>query len=219
VLALYRAQKDSFHAADLQLVGAVQSNIAAALQNAFAFREAEFRANLDELTGLLSRRPFVRLLDEELAKARRRKEPLALIVSELPSKEELNGSASDLLVAIGHGLRQASRDYDRLARIEENRFALLLPRVKASNVVAILDRMREITEKSSTAVLGRPVGLKSAGALYPDDGDGARHLLAVVEQRLEGSKQRWEESLRALIHAGAAHPAPEATAVEKITAP
>ncbi len=203
VLALYRSQRDAFHRGDLQLISAVRFNIAAALQNAFAFREAEFRANLDGLTGLLLRSPFVRLIDEELAKARRNKQPLALIVSELPSKEELNGSADELLVAISGGLRDASRDGDRMGRIDENRFALLLPRVKAAHVVAILERMREIAEKSSAAVLGHPIDLKSAGAFYPDDGDGARHLLSVVEQRLKGSRERWEESLGALIRAGA----------------
>jgi putative nucleotidyltransferase with HDIG domain/diguanylate cyclase (GGDEF)-like protein len=216
VLALYRTQEDAFDRADLQLISAVRSNIAAALQNAFAFREAESRANLDELTGLLRRSPFVSLINEELAKARRNKQPLALIVSELPSKNELNGSAGDLLIAISKGLRQASRESDRMGRIEENRFALLLPQVKAAHVIAILERIREITEKSSTAVLGRPIQLKSAAAFYPDDGDGARHLLAVVEQRLEGSEQRWEESLRALIHAGAEHEAErELARVEK----
>ena len=199
VLALYRLQKDSFTRAEFHLISAVQANIAAALQSAFTHRAAEFKANLDEATGLLSLSPFLRLLEEELGKARRTKQPLALIVSELPGQQE---PAGDLLVAIARGLQQASRDCDRLGRIDGNRFALILPRVRAAHVTAILDRLREITDKSTAAILGHPLDLKSAGAFYPDDGDGARHLLSVVEQRLEGSKQRWEESLRALIHAG-----------------
>jgi diguanylate cyclase (GGDEF)-like protein/putative nucleotidyltransferase with HDIG domain len=207
VLALYRIDKDSFARAEFQLVSAVQANIASALQNAFAYREAESKANLDQLTGLLNRPQFVRHLDEELSIARRTRQPLALVISELPAYAELAASvgdrqADDLLIAISKGLRQASRERDRLGRIKENRFALVLPRVKAAHVIAILDRMGEITNRSSAAVFGRPIVLKSAGAFYPDDGDGARHLLAVVEQRLEASSQRWEESLRALLHAG-----------------
>jgi diguanylate cyclase (GGDEF)-like protein/putative nucleotidyltransferase with HDIG domain len=207
ILALYRADKDSFARVEFQLVSAVQANIAAALQNAFAYREAESKANLDRLTGLLNRSQFVRHLDEELSIARRTSQPLALVISEVPPYAELAASigdrqADDLLIAIGKGLRQASRERDRLGRIKENRFALVLPQVKAAHVVAILDRMGEITNRSSAAVFGRPIGLKSAGAFYPDDGDGARHLLSVVEQRLDASNEGWEESLRALIHAG-----------------
>jgi diguanylate cyclase (GGDEF)-like protein len=160
------------------------------------------------LTGLLNRSQFVRHLDEELSMARRTRQPLALVISELPAYADLAASigdrqADDLLLAISKGLRHASRECDRLGRIKENRFALVLPRVKAAHIVAILDRMGEITNRSSAAVYGRPIELKSAGAFYPDDGDGARHLLAVVEQRLEATNQRWEESLRALILAGA----------------
>lgn len=207
VLALYRTHKDSFTRVEFQLASSIQSNIATALQNAFAFREAQAKANLDHLTGLLSRSQFIRLLDEEVARARRTKESMALVLSELPDFQELAGAvgpkqAEELLITIGKGLRQSSREYDRLGRIGENRFALVLPRMKAAHVVAILDRMREITDRSGTAVFGRPVTLKSAGAFYPDDGDGARHLLSVGEQRLEGAHHSWEESLRALIHAG-----------------
>jgi diguanylate cyclase (GGDEF)-like protein len=207
VLALYRTNKDAFTRIEFQLVSSIQTNIATALQNAFAFREAETKANLDQLTGLLSRSQFIRLLDEEVSRARRTKEPLALVLSELPDFPELaeaigTKQAEDLLISIGKGLRHSSREYDRLGRIGENRFALVLPRMKAAHVVAILDRMREITDRSGNAVFGRPVTLKSAGAFYPDDGDAARHLLSVGEQRLEGAHQRWEESLRALIHAG-----------------
>lgn len=207
VLALYRAGKDSFTRAEFQLVSAVQANITLALQNAFAYREAESKANLDPLTGLLSRGQFLRFLDEELVRARRTREPLALVISELPGYNELAGSAGgrradDLLIAISRGLRQASRDYDRLGRIDQNRFGLVLPRVKAAHIVAILDRMRDLTNRSSETVFGRRVELKSAGVFYPDDGDGGRHLLSVAERRLEASSERWEESLRALMQAG-----------------
>ena len=223
ILALYRAHKDAFTRIEFQLMSSIQPNIATALQNAFAYQEAESKANLDPLTGLLSRGQFVRLLDEEISRARRIKESLALVISELPGYEELARTigekpAEELLVNIGKGLRHSSREYDRLGRIGLNRFALVLPRTKAAHVIAILDRMREVTDRTGTAAFGRAVALKSAGAFYPDDGDGARHLLSVGEKRLEGAHQRWEESLRALIHAGGTSVDP-GVAVEAEVAP
>lgn len=200
VLALYRSRKDSFTRADVQLLTAVQANIAIAIKNAFSYREAESKANLDRVTGLLTRSPFMRLLDTELRKAHRGKEHLALVVSEFPKGGLLpDDAADDLRAAIGRALREVSRANDHLGRIGENRFALILPRVKAANMLTIVGRLREITYASSNTVLGHPVELNLAGAFYPDDGDGARHLLSVVEQRLQSSGERWEESLRALI--------------------
>jgi len=221
VLGLYRAKKDSFTRGELQLALAVAPNIAAALQNAIAHREVELRANLDELTGVHNRSQFLRFLDEELARARRDSQPVALVVAEIGGFRELAESLGyakrdKLLVGICKGLRKASREYDRLGRLAENRFALVLPGMKPAHMLAVLDRLHEIAAENGTAVCGSEVQLSLGGAFYPDDGDGGRNLILVAEQKLEEPGKSWEESLRALIRAGGrpveAEPMVEATA-------
>jgi hypothetical protein len=71
--------------------------------------------------------------------------------------------------------------------------------MKPAHMIAILDRMQEIAVESGSAIRG--VELKLGGSFYPDDGDGARNLLSVGEQKLDGPSQCWEESLRALLRA------------------
>jgi diguanylate cyclase (GGDEF)-like protein/putative nucleotidyltransferase with HDIG domain len=207
VLALYRHKKDAFTRADLQLVSAVAPNITSALENALAHREVESLANLDRLTGACNRSQLIRYLDEELSRARRNEQPVALLIVEIPGYWKLGESfgsskTDDLLIAISKGLRQSSRDYDRLGRIADNRFALVLPGMKPAYMIAILDRIREIAIESGTAVCGHRIELKLGGSFYPDNGDGARNLLAVGEQKLDGPNPRWEESLRALLRVG-----------------
>jgi diguanylate cyclase (GGDEF)-like protein/putative nucleotidyltransferase with HDIG domain len=207
VLALYRSKKDSFTRGELQLVSAVAPNIAAALQNAMAHREVELRANLDQLTGVYNRSQLLRFLDEELARARRDGQPVALVVAELSGFRELAEAdgypkRDELLVAISNGLRKSSREYDRLGRLAENRFAMVLPGVKPAHMIAILDRLHEIAAEAAATVCGHAVDLALGGAFYPDDGDGGRNLLLVGERKLEGPSQSWEQSLRALILAG-----------------
>jgi diguanylate cyclase (GGDEF)-like protein/putative nucleotidyltransferase with HDIG domain len=207
VLALYRNRKDAFTRGELHLVSAVASNIATALQNALAHRDMESRANLDGLTGAYNRSQLLRFFDEELARARRHEQPVALLVAELPAYWELAESLGypkmdDLLISVSKGLRQASREYDCLGRIAENRFALVLPGMKPGYMIALLDRLHEIAAESGAAVCGREIDFGLGGAFYPDDGDGARNLLSVGERKLEGQSQRWEESLRALLRAG-----------------
>jgi len=200
VLALYRNKKDAFSRADLQLVSAVVPNITSALENALAHREVESLANLDRLTGAYTRSQLIRFLDEELSRARRNEQPVTLLIVEVTEYWKLAEShgqpkADELLIAVGKRLRQASRDYDRLGRIAENRYALVLPGMKPAYMTAILDRMREIAVESGNAEI------KLGGSFYPDNGDGARNLLSVGEQKLDGPNQRWEDSLRALLKA------------------
>lgn len=199
VLSLYRAKKDAFKGTDLHLVSAVAPNIAAVLQNALAHREAESRANFDVLTGVYVRSQLLRVLDEELSRARRNEQSVALVIAELPEYEELSKSLGyskmdPLLIAISKGLRQASRNYDCVGRIAENRFALVLPGMKPACTIAILDRIHEIVADSGVAICERPVDLKLGGAFYPDDGDGARNLVSVAERKLERSSQRWKRA-------------------------
>ena len=108
---------------------------------------------------------------------------------------------NDLLIAISQGLRQAFREYDCLGRIAGNRFAVMLPGMKPASMVAILDRIHQVAAEAGISLWKRPVDLKLGGAFYPEDGDGAKHLLSVAERKLERSSQRWEASLRALVRA------------------
>jgi diguanylate cyclase (GGDEF)-like protein/putative nucleotidyltransferase with HDIG domain len=211
VLALYRRKKDSFTRGELELASAVAPNVAAALQNGIDHREVELRANLDELTGVHNRSQLLRFLDEELARARRAGQPVALVVAEIGNYRELAEShgyhkRDELLVAIAKGLRNASREYDRLGRLKENRFAMVLPGMKPAHMIALINRSLEIADEAGTEICGSPLPLQLGVAFYPEDGDGGRNLLLVAERRLEGTSPGWEESLRALVLAGESSP-------------
>ena len=75
VLALYRAEKDTFTGDDLQILTAVTPSIASGLENALKYRRSQERANIDSVTGLLGADLFLRTTTEELARARRKKMP------------------------------------------------------------------------------------------------------------------------------------------------
>lgn len=216
VLALYRRKKDSFTRDELQLALAVTPNIVAAVQNAITHREVELRTNLDELTGVHNRSQLLRFLDEELARARRNQQPVALLVAEITGYRELAQShgyskRDEVLVGISKGLRKASREYDCLGRLAENRFALVLPGMKPAYMMVILNRLHQIATEVGTAVCERPLQVELGGAFYPDDGDGGRNLVLVAERKLEGPSRSWEEGLRSLIRA--AQSSPEADSV------
>jgi diguanylate cyclase (GGDEF)-like protein/putative nucleotidyltransferase with HDIG domain len=211
VLALYRSEKDSFTRSDLQLILAAAPSITVTALNAIAHREAELRANLDELTGLHNRSQLLRILDEELARARRDGQSVAFIVAEISGYRELAEAQGypkrdDLLITISDSLRKVSRNYDRLGMLAENRFALVLPGMKPTHIIGLLNRLHEIASETGIAVCGRPVQMKLGGAFYPDDGDGGRNLAFIAERKLEEVTRGWEESLRALVRASESSP-------------
>jgi len=211
VLALYRSKKDAFSRADLQLVSAVVPNIACTLENALAHQAVESMANLDRLTGACNRSQLIRFLDEELSRARHNEQPVTLLIVEVSGYWRLlesggQAKVDELLIAVSKGLKQSSRDYDRLGRIADDRFAVVLPGMRPASMTAILNRIRELGVELGTE-------LKLGGSFYPDNGDGARNLLAVGEQKLDGPNQRWEESLRALLRVGGTAAADDLDAV------
>jgi diguanylate cyclase (GGDEF)-like protein/putative nucleotidyltransferase with HDIG domain len=212
VLGLYRSRKAPFSRRELELGLSVAPNIATSLQNALAHREAELRANLDELTGVHNRSQFIRYLDEELARARREGRSVAVLVAEIRGYSELakvHGypKRDEFLVGITRDLRKASREYDRVGRLAENRIALVMPELKPADVVAVLNRVHTMANEQALRVFGIAAQLDVGGAFYPDDGEGSRNLLLVAQSKLEWESRSWEESLHALIQAGQPDPA------------
>jgi hypothetical protein len=110
----------------------VVPNITSALQNALAHREVESRANLDGLMGVSSRCQLLRFLDEELSRARRTEQPVALSIVELPGYRNLAESfgyptMDDLLIAISKSLMQPNHSEEWIPRLSGG--WLLPPRI------------------------------------------------------------------------------------------
>jgi len=88
----------------------------------------------DELTGLNNRSHFLSLLRRHITYANDRKNILALIVIDVDSFAHINGAhgyefGDRLLQYLGRQIAATARKQDYTARIGNDRFALLLPRV------------------------------------------------------------------------------------------
>ncbi len=99
-------------------------------ENVKAQQQLTYRANHDELTGLLNRSGFLDLLARAVGRSRSTPDGLALLVVNLDSFKLLNdlhgpdfGDA--VLVAVAQRLRNASRAGDAVARLGNDDFAVL----------------------------------------------------------------------------------------------
>ena len=191
-----------FREAEVELASLLAGQTAAALERARAFRALQNRSATDTLTGLYSRWYFYERLYAEVARARRYRQPLALVVGELDGEEELartRGPAfrDAVLVAMARLLQTSLRDkVDIACRLGGGRFALLLPNTlpgpDAAGLVAERIRMRVAATRLSDDELGElgrfTMSLGVAG--FPDAAEDADELAGVAGERLAVARRR-----------------------------
>jgi len=113
---------------------------------------------IDSETGATSRREFDQLLRNEAWRAARYKRPMALVLLEVvPRKaEELDAGR---LESIANTIRRAVQEFDCLARVADNRFALLLVEHKVEDANAVAARVAEALRGAFAARFDFRVGV------------------------------------------------------------
>jgi diguanylate cyclase (GGDEF)-like protein len=163
---------------------AVTPKIAIAVENALKYREADERAKIDSLTGLPNRQLLREALDTELARAHRLQQPLAVIhcrLTQTVPDSHPRHIVDDTLCALGAALKADGRQYDHIGRVADNEFALVLPGVSPECAPAKQIRLWEIWQLIRSTHLGFEFSVGQS--TYPEDGDGAGHLLALAARR------------------------------------
>jgi diguanylate cyclase (GGDEF)-like protein len=152
---------------------------------------------VDRLTGLPTAAAFAARGEEELARGLRFGRPAVVAVVALTNTTDtpaLHGrNALDrTLRRVADVLRQHSRSYDLLGRLDDARFALLLPETNGDDAAAVIERVR--------VAVGQ---LQSA----PGDGGPSIYLAASIGM---ATHPRGGDSIRALVNRAdeATHPAP-----------
>ena len=193
VLALYRVAPDAFGGEDLRVLQAVGAKLASAVHHALQQERADRVASVDTLTGLPNRRALFERLDAELARCRRNRATLALLVCEIDGLSRIqrqSGAAASnrLCKAIALGLRQGCREDDCVARMGDS-FVLALGGFSADD----LPEKRYLIESllAGLALPGAdtcPLVPRIGAAYYPNDGSYAEDLLACADLRLNGAR-------------------------------
>ncbi|HMD60500.1 MAG TPA: diguanylate cyclase [Opitutaceae bacterium] len=155
-------------------------------------------ATRDELTGLLNRREFDRILAEEEERARRFGLPLGLAVVDIDRFKEVNDTyghpvGDDVLREVAKRISGVIRNVDRVARIGGEEFALILVQTDGTSALDVARRaVSAVAGNPVTAASGRSLGVTvSAGAAaLPADARTAVELFAVADRALYAAKER-----------------------------
>ena len=153
-------------------------------------------AHHDTLTGLENRVALNARLEQQLASARRHKEPAAVLFIDLDHFKKINDSlghaAGDkLLVGAAERMKDLLRDVDTLARLGGDEFIIVLAGpLTPDSVTSVALRLVESLSQpyqlnGHTAHSGASVGV----ALFPDDGEDAATLIRHADMAMYAAKR------------------------------
>lgn len=155
-------------------------------------------ATHDELTGLLNRRKFDRLLAEEVERSRRFGHPLALVLGDIDHFKAINDThghpAGDaVLREVARRLNGELRSVDRLARFGGEEMALILVESDRTAAMETARRMGAALERAPMELedgVRLTVTMSFGVAVMPQDAGSAEKLIAAADKALYGAKSR-----------------------------
>ena len=161
----------------------------------------------DELTGLHNRRAILRLLEQQLAAARRHGQPLALLIVDIDHFKRINDVHGHLsgdlaLRAMAEGLRRRLRGQDIVGRWGGEEFIVILPGTPAEGARGLAETLRQAAEQAELVALdGQPIRFTVSIGLHvldPADGQTREAMIATADRALYLAKQNGRNRVEVL---------------------
>lgn len=182
------------HFAPLLLVAYLTTMLASDLH--FARSMFKMLSEVDEMTGLLNRRAFGKLLARERLKSSRYQRPLSILLIDADVLKNVNDNhgheAGDRLIkAIAATVKASLRESDVLARYGGDEFIVLLPETGPAQAREAAERIRKAVERMRFDVHRTriPVTVSIGLASAPDADGGDEELIDKADRALYRSKQ------------------------------
>jgi len=196
VLTLYAAEKDRFTADHLRILLAISSKMGLAIENALKYQQAENSATTDYLTGLPNARSLFLQLDRELARCKRDKSSLTIMVCDMDGFKQINDRFGHLegnrvLRLFAQALKETCREYDYVARMGGDEFVVIAPGLTPDAATKKAESLRDLARQAGKEVCQEDILSLSVGqAVFPPDGADAEELLAEADRRMYIEKQQ-----------------------------
>jgi diguanylate cyclase len=156
---------------------------------------AQERATRDPLTQLPNRLAFEERLTDEFSRVHRFTLPLTMAVWDIDFFKNINDSfghksGDKALVIIAKLLNSHCRETDFVARVGGEEFVMLLPDTDGQSAMIVVNKLREVIEKSSFNANGKKISITlSCGVTEYIEGDTNESLFVRADGALYQAKQ------------------------------
>jgi len=183
---------------EIRFLNRLRAELSAALTHLTREEQVEILYWYDSLTRLPNRRLLMQKIKESLQQAQRSNETLALVCIDLEHFKALNDSigaygGDEVLTLTAARLVAAAGTQGLVARLGDDRFAVLLPNLAAGAADAEHLRQRLLVSLAAAAMVGGReirIGAKLGAAVFPQDADDAESLLRNAETALKIAKSK-----------------------------
>lgn len=139
--------EDDFSELDEQIVLTLASHASTTIQNLQLLHDSKEQASHDSLTGLLNHSATFTAFNQELSRAERSRQPLAVLIADLDHFKQVNDSYGHLVGDIvlretARRFREAARRYDRVGRIGGEEFLIVVPNCDVGALQECAERFR-----------------------------------------------------------------------------
>lgn len=195
LLVLQRSPEQPFRRTEVELVHTLASYAGIALENSQLFASVQRMATIDELTGILNRRQFLKEANEELQRADRLGHAVTLVMFDVDHFKKFNDThghaIGDLVLrTVSARCKECLRGIDHLGRLGGEEFAVLLVGTPLEPGCATADRLR-------LAICGTPFASSqgdlsvaiSLGVAQRHPKEPLDHLLERADEALYAAKR------------------------------
>jgi len=157
----------------------------------------------DEMTGLMNRRSFTKVIASEHNKSIRYKHAYAILMIDADGLKMINDehgheAGDKMITTLAKTLESCMRETDSLARYGGDEFVVLLPETSKFQAEGAGERIRQAVENTSFDMGGNlikatvSIGVSS----YPEDADNAEGTLIKADRALYYSKREGRNQVR-----------------------
>src|SRR2546421_1994744 len=198
VLVIHMSAPRTLERSEIRVLQTLANQAVIAIENAAAYEQTKQLATTDAMTGVANHRELETYLERELQRARKTKEPLALIMCDVDHFKQINDTvghpAGDAVLR--HLTRQilvpAVRPKDLVARYGGDEFVLVLRGADSRAALAVAERIRRTVANQAVMLDGKVVSNLSLSlgiAVFPRDGETREALVQAADQALYVAKR------------------------------
>lgn len=167
LLRVARLNGPAYDPQEVELVQAVATSLALALDNAQTHSQVRNLALTDSLTGVPNRRALAQCLAREFKECERRGTPLCLLMVDLDHFKDYNDRfghvfGDQILRGVAETIQRTVRGADVVARYGGEEFAVVLPRTDLAHAIQLAERIRETVSRAAFTLKGDRITLTAS---------------------------------------------------------